>query len=298
VIRVHGIYDVEGWAYERRLLALKKYAPDDIEFSVGDTRFARDTPMDYDLVFLLCYGQCKRIRQHLRRVDSKALLMAGYNCGWGYRGEYYHELQQHADHVLFNNHENWIKHGKPLSTAWISNGVDRDVFNVQSPIADRSPRALWCGSEFHIKNNDVKNYLSLLRPLADRLERVGIASDFHVVDSHGEDRRTAQQMAAWYNTGTIYVVASDHEGTPNPALEAAACGCTVVSVCVGNMPELIEHRDNGVLVDRTLDDLFAGVQFATERYPALATAMQQTIEYWDWKYRAQQYFALFRKLIR
>ena len=46
-------------------------------------------------------------------------------------------------------------------------------------------------------------------------------------------------MAAWYDTGTVYVVASQFEGTPNPALEAASAGCVVVSTPVGNMPELI-----------------------------------------------------------
>ncbi|MEO8601389.1 MAG: glycosyltransferase [bacterium] len=39
------------------------------------------------------------------------------------------------------------------------------------------------------------------------------------------------------------------EGTPNPALEAAACGCTVVSTPVGTLPELIRDAANGYLVE-------------------------------------------------
>lgn len=295
--KILGLYDVKGWAYERRLRALEKYAPADLTINVGSVRFKRDDPLEYDLIFVLCYGQCKRVREHLTRLGNPAILVAGYNCGWQYRGEYYHELQQHADFVVFNNYANWFRHGKPPHTACISNGVDRELFRVHTPLGKRTPRVLWTGSRYHVQHGDVKNYVSLLEPLAKRLKLADIESDYWLVNSHGKERRDAAGMVQWYNTGTVYVVASDSEGTPNPALEAASCGCVICSTRVGNMPELIEHGINGALVDRTLDALYDGVQLCIQRYPEMCRAMQERIDWWDWRFRAEQYYVLFRQLI-
>jgi len=296
--RVHICYDVEGWCYHHRAAAIQKYAPDDCDVTIGLSGKALKSPLDYELILQLCYGQCGRLRKQRDRTDSKAVIVAGYNAGWGYRLEYFGYLQEHADHVVFNNHENWLKNGRPAGTSWISNGVDREVFRLTRPIEHRKPRVLWTGSEYHRQNGDVKGYDGLLLPLAARLRLDGIETDYWLVNSHGPLRRSLEQMAEWYQTGTVYVVASEMEGTPNPALEMASCGGVVCSTRVGNMPELIEHGINGVLVDRTLDDLYDGVTLCCERYQDMARAMQARIEFWDWKYRAAQYYALFRRLIK
>lgn len=295
--RIHICYDVEGWCYHNRALALQKHAPEWLTLTIGPSHAALKTALDYDLVLQLCYGQIERLRKQRDRVESKATIVAGYNAGWGYRLEHFSYLQEHANHVLFNNAENWEKHGRPTGTSCISNGVDRDVFGVTTPPVERKPRVLWTGSQFHQQNGDVKGYESLLKPLAAWLKLDGIPADYWLVDSHGPERKTADEMAAWYNTGTVYVVASEMEGTPNPALEMASCGGVVCSTRVGNMPELIEHGVNGALVDRTLDDLYAGVVLCCERYQSMTRAMQGRVEFWDWKYRAARYYALFRRLI-
>jgi glycosyltransferase involved in cell wall biosynthesis len=111
------------------------------------------------------------------------------------------------------------------------------------------------------------------------------------------DYRSRSELVDWYNTGTIYVVASSSEGTPNPALEAAACGCVVVSTPVGNMPELIEPGVNGELVPQDVDALEAAIWSCQERYEEMAQAMQDRITGWDWRGRAASYYALFDRLI-
>jgi len=104
-------------------------------------------------------------------------------------------------------------------------------------------------------------------------------------------------MAQWYNTGTVYVCTSLAEGTPNPALEAASCGCTIVSTPVGNMPELIEHGVNGYIVKWDVEAFLEHALTAINHQAALAQNMLKAIESWNWAERSKEFYNLFRKLI-
>jgi hypothetical protein len=144
----------------------------------------------------------------------------------------------------------------------------------------------------------LKGYDDLILPLRDRLTAKGIECDIRLVDSFGNGKLSPSQMADWYNTGTVLVCASDTEGTPNVALEAAACGCTLVSTPVGNMPELIRDGANGYLVQRYVQALEKGVDAACQNYPALAAEMQKDIRTWSWEDRCGAFFEAFRGMLR
>lgn len=302
---VHLIYDVPGWAYWRRAEAIKRYAPADMTVTTTayrDMRAGAAVRQDLyaelagcDLVFLMAYGACREIRAG---IGPGPVLACGYNCGVGYRREKLNELLEHSDHVIVNNRANWEACGRPERTTWISNGVDLEVFHVLIPPAWRRPRVLSIGSAYHQRHNDdLKGFRDILEPIRPELEQAGIACDFRVVDSVRGPKMDTAEMVRWYNTGTIYAVSSRHEGTPNPALEAAACGCVVVSTAVGNMPELIVSGQNGLIVDRTPEAFLAGILAAKDRHAEMSAAMQEAIGPWNWRERAGQYYDLFRRLL-
>jgi hypothetical protein len=154
---------------------------------------------------------------------------------------------------------------------------------------------LWCGSTRH---QQLKGYDDFILPLFAQLRSDGLDCEALLVDSRGPDRRNRQQMIEWYNQGTVLVCASETEGTPNPALEAAACGCTLVSTRVGNMPELIRTGHNGLLVEREAEALLLGVRQAVFDSVRLATNLQEDLRSWGWHSRSNQYYDLFRELIQ
>lgn len=307
--RIKLLYDVPGWAYAYRCEALAKYAPPDFHVTIerGNLGCFPDDPQDLHLQ--LCYSEAARLRSHLQRLGQKSIIVTGCNTGWQNEGpregrHHWDTMQNVSDWIIFNSRSAWGRAGQPAKSSWISNGVDREIFACRVPLEKRPPRVLWIGSFYHTEpKRDLKGYHSLLVPLKERLEARGIPCDWRRVDStstvtnNGNPHYSREEMVDWYNTGTIYVVTSQSEGTPNPALEAASCGCTLVSTLVGNMPELIEHGANGLLVERNLESVEAGVVEAVERYAQWGSAMQEKIAGWDWRIRTPEYYALFRRLL-
>src|SRR5262249_3208239 len=153
-------------------------------------------------------------------------IVAGWCNGFPHRIRFFLRTRFEADLWIFNNQTTWDGTGRLPRTCMIANGVDLDIFTTRRPPADRRPKVLWIGSEFYRR---LKGYDDIMIPLRERLAARDIECELLLVDSHSPQKRTQAQMAEWYNDGTVLVCASQSEGTPNPALEAAACGCTVVS---------------------------------------------------------------------
>jgi len=291
--KVKLLFDVAGWAYYWQCVAMKKYAPEDFEVSIG-SEYNDIRQKNYDLILQCAFSYAGQLKKCLIVAKQKTLVVSTYSVGWGYANTWLDGCIRDSDWVIVNNYDMWEKFGKHPKTITISNGVDLDIFGIRKPIEMRKSRVLWIGSSFHKK---VKNYDSILLPLSKQCQSEGIPVDFRLVDSCGKDRMNQDQMCTFYNSGTIYVCASSSEGTPNPALEAAVCGCTLVSSRVGNMPELIKDGINGYLCDTTIDSLMQGIRSAVSRNKELSINMQESIKSWGWKERSQQYFDFFRKVI-
>ena len=300
-------YDFEGWAYQRRAEALARLAPDDFRVRVARLQTAGLPPDQQrahraavlgerapDLAFVLNAPQAAGLSGAIREGGHPTRLVVAFNNGWPRYRDELHRWFEFADLVIFNNRDYWERAGRPLPSVAIANGVDLATFRVTEPVEGRRPRVIWCGSEY---NRAVKGYDELIVPLFARLREEGVECEELLVDSKSGTKRTAAEMAEWYNRATVLVVASDSEGTPNPALEAAACGCTIVSTRVGNMPELIRDGENGFLVDRDLESLHRGVQRAIAGHARLAAELGRDIAAWDWPRRAPEFFEVFRAVV-
>jgi len=290
------IYDSPGWAYYWQCMIMKKYAPSDMnitcEINTTNCNFLRSS--NCDLVLQMCHDDAGNTRKYINSLSNHTILVTIYSLGWNYNNQLLTDCIGPSDFVVCNNLEMWEKYGRNPKTCSISNGIDLNTYYVTTPIKERKHKVLWIGSVIH---RLVKNYDSIIVPLSEILRKENIAYDLRLVDSMGPNRMNQDQMREWYNTGTIYVVPSSNEGTPNPLLESSACGCIPVSTRVGNAPELITHGVNGYLCDTNAESLFRGIKEAIKNQ-TISENMQNTIKSWDWKERSEQYFDLFRKLIK
>ena len=323
------IYDIDGWAYHFRAQAIAHHAPGDFEVRLASYDLLTGTPQALaatedettrwehhhgsriqptaaerleailgasppDIVFVLCHHVLKHVRRVIRDRGWATRVVISWNNGWPRRRAEFDAAHRQADAMIINNRDYWERVGRLPRTHPISNGVDVEIFRPLSPPEGRGPRVLWCGSSYH---SVLKGHDDLVVPLFARLEEEGIASEALLVDSRGSDRLGQREMAQWYTRGTVLVCASESEGTPNTALEAAACGCTVVTTRVGNMPELIRDGVNGIFVDRDLNSLHAGVRRALADNVRLATNLNRDIQSWSWARRAPEFFSLFRDVL-
>lgn len=307
MLNVLVVYDVPGSAYYYESMAIARHAPVDMRVRLAAfSRFGDGTEEQHvaaldnvlgndppDILFLRCHYHASRFREALARRGWPTRLVVSWNDGWPRLEKEYRAVCAYADAVVVNNLEYWDRSGRPERSHHISNGVDLGTCGVRRPLAARRPRVLWCGSEYH---RLLEGYDHFITPMFDQLRAEGIECETLLVDSRAPGKRTPEEMAEWYNTGTVYVCASETEGTTSMALDAAACGCSVVSTAVGNMPELIRQGENGLIVPRDLDSLTAGVRRAVADYPQLASRLQHDIQCWGWNTRAEQFYALFRQL--
>jgi glycosyltransferase involved in cell wall biosynthesis len=290
------LFDVKGWAYWNRCAALAKYAPDDFTIHIGGTYGKAFRQHKYDLVLQLVYVCAGNVRKHIKANGYPMVLVSGFNVAASRRSAEFKQALKYSDHVVINSQACWEACGRDDRTSWISNGVDREIYRISVPPEKRKPKVLTIGSTFHAKSEGKKGFSDVLPEVERILKAKGLECDFRCVNSHKPPMK-APQMSEWYNTGTIYLVASANEGTPNPALEAASAGCVVVATPVGNMPELIQDGLNGRLVDRDPQLLAEACLEARDRYHDWQPAMEVAIRPWHWAVRGQQYYDLFRRLI-
>ena len=288
------VYDVHGWAYHFRAEALMKHAPIDFSVTISSSFKELLHKKDYDLVFFLPFSHISQLRAHCNQIGKNPVIVTSFNVGWGYANNWLEGAREYSDAVIIANFQMWDKSGRLPNTFYLPDGVDRDIFKCEVPVENRKPRLLWCGSEFHRK---IKGYDDILIPLRDRLSNYGLQLDLRLISSTGQAKYSSQQMARWYNTGTIYLCASLAEGTPLPVLEAAFCGCTIVSTPVGIVPELIEHGVNGYIVKWDVEAFLEHALAAIDHQAILTQNMLKSIESWSWAEKSKDFYNLFRKLI-
>jgi glycosyltransferase involved in cell wall biosynthesis len=177
------------------------------------------------------------------------------------------------------------------------NGVDTAFFRPPPEPRGRCPGQLrvgWAGS--------LANFGPEQRGFHDVIEpAIAAVSGATLLTAIREQRwRNREEMLDFYNGLDVYVCASRSEGTPNPCLEAAACGVPLVTTCVGNMPELVRDGENGLFFDRSVEDLAEKLTLLRDSpglASQLAARMLETVHLWDWRVQAENYARMFDALL-
>lgn len=109
-------------------------------------------------------------------------------------------------------------------------------------------------------------------------------------------------LALAYSAADVFVCPSREDNLPNTVMESLACGTPVVGFAVGGIPDMVEHKINGMLATphdpKELAEDIAYVLEDAERREAMGRAARRKVEEkYAYPVVAKQYISLYEQLL-
>ncbi len=296
--RILIIVDTPGWAHDRKSQALVDHLGQ--EFSITKRYHPDLRPQDFDEADLIVVwywmqlaGSPEIVAAMERNRDKLVLGICSHVELEGDKGQQGIDLLRRYGRGIFVHNrmlqQEWRGvFGKPLF--YTPNGVDVDFYRPSNLVRRPGPlRVGWAGS--------LDNFGRELRGFDLIQEACNDLAEVEFLPAIKEEgQKNADEMRDWYQDLDVYICASRCEGTPNPCLEAAACGLPIVTTPVGNMPEYLEDGVHGFFIERRLESIQAALRRLGED-PVLRARMSlanlEKIQTWSWAHQAEHYRQLF-----
>ena len=297
------IVDRPDWAHDLKTRALTAALAEQYRLVTRYRSEVSEADLDAaDLVLVyywLVIDQLSHLKRAFHRVRDRLMIgvCSEYELEGAWRRPGLRMLSTLPRAIFANN----LKLTKQLEATlgrevfYTPNGVDTSFFRpAPAPPPSAPLRVGWAGS--------LKNQSSAHRGVHEFIvPAVAAIEGVELCLAAREDRwRNAEEMRAFYQSLHVYVCASRSEGTPNPCLEAAACGLPIVTTPVGNMPELIRDGENGLFVVRDVDDIAAKLRRLRddpELREQMGRAARAAVEAWDWRHQAPRYAQMFQAVL-
>ncbi|MFZ1962178.1 MAG: glycosyltransferase [Roseiarcus sp.] len=196
----------------------------------------------------------------------------------------------------------------PAPAALTPDGVDLERFTPAkldrlTQVGHRPLRVGWVGNSAWGVDvlTDPKGFNTILQPALEQLREQGAK-----VEGVFADRKVQyiphHRMPDYYGSIDVLICVSTIEGTPNPVLEAMACGLPVISTDVGIVPEVFGPlQKEFILEERNVECLKSAVARLIgngELLKSLSDENLERIRDWDWSIRAEAFRSFFRKILQ
>lgn len=147
---------------------------------------------------------------------------------------------------------NKIKEKIPSTTTMLNNFVSMPVHQPSPEFSSSSYRFGFVGRLSHEKAAD--RFLDLAIQFPDhQFDLFGDGPEREQLESRKADNCTfhghQKNMKKVWQSIDVLVIPSRYEGLPMAALEAMSLGIPVIATAVGNLPQLINHSENGYLAN-------------------------------------------------
>lgn len=223
----------------------------------------------------------------------------------------------------------WLKNCAKKSTIFknnridvIPNSIDKDIFKpinkqrAQQILGLPQNKKFILFGSLHVLNDKNKGFdlfASALKKLSEsnvkNVEIIGFGTSnaFTIPNCYLKYHNFGTMndeisMALLYSAADVFVVPSIHENLPNTVMESLACGTPVVAFCVGGIPDMIDHMDNGYLAKPyQINDLANGIELIINNDSLTKVMSKKARETVELKYtyliQAKNYVNLFNSIL-
>lgn len=244
--RILVLADRRNWAYDHSAQHIKNILSERYEFSI---QYVEENPassvksFDPDLVHVCWWGENWH---HKLNLPKSQIMKEISSFRWREEAKFGYLDPKRFAEIYLNDAGTLISTSRKMQTTlndvkkilYTPNGIDPRTFFVESERT--GPMVIgWAGNI----NDPCKGIHDIIVPACEGNFRLLVASG---------NIKSRDDMRRFYNKIDVLCVASTAEGEPLPLIESLACGCFIVSVDVGIVPEIIKHGDNGLIVDRSI----------------------------------------------
>lgn len=291
--RILFLCDKKGWAFDTVARNLVFHLSNKYQFTI---KYIKDIPEinedHYDIIYLFFWGE----RYHKKFVKSKFKIVKEISSHrWEEEKEYGRHTSLEAldrymidagalvctSERLFNR---FTKIHTPVYHYPL--GIDTSVYTLGSK-KEGKLRIGWAGN---IKDKS-KGVNEILIPATRG------RYDFHTA----EGNMSTREMVGFYQKIDVICVASLAEGTPLPLIEGMACGCFPVCCNVGVVSEIVEHQENGLIVNRTIkafEEAFNWCENNLEYIRSISKKNSEYIhQYRSWKVSSEKFDDLLSSIL-
>lgn len=241
VPRVLVVADTPGWAWDRKAQEYARWTPPDV-FDVTVAYQTQGLPdlRTFDLIHLFEVSQLRVIPEGFDRPVIAGLTAMVW---WTWGAD---RMRAWADRcvALHGNSLMLVEQLRQFHSRvfYAPNGVDLLFWHRPEPRGAAQGFAV-C----HVGKPNPRKGSSLLIDAARRAD-----VPVYLCQRTAHIRLPSEDIRDIYRRSWAHVSPSDMDGTPNTALEAAACECALISTPIGNMPDVIVHGMNGFLIGQDL----------------------------------------------
>lgn len=325
------IVDKEDWAFANIAKQITKYLSEYYEFIIIPTEIVEKVQdvllmvQDCDLVHFFWRGFLYEAIDKYNLVNDAGMMGLDYNQ---FLKEYLYNLNISTcvyDHMYLDE-ENLIEtkeltdlcpnyyvssgilnkiynelpiNNKPICV--ITDGVELERFKPKKlerfdNVGERTIKIGWVGNsrwgEHDEKLKETKGVNTILKPAINELIDEGYNIEMYLADKN-ERMISHEDMPDYYNDIDIYICTSKTEGTPNPILEAMACGIPIISTDVGVVNELFgKLQKEYILKERTeecLKDTLKNIIKNPEIIKELSKENLNSIKDWTWSKKCEDF---------
>lgn len=250
--------DRPGWAFDITISNIYKYIEAEFDVSI---KYVVQKPFidsnEYDLIYVFWWGE--RYHRLFLEFDSKISVIKEISSHrWEFEKQYglhtskeaYFRFMRDASALFCTSLR--LKnqfHNVYSNLFYYPLGVNPEIFY---PIHKQN-KQLTFGWSGNIKDTK-KGFQDILIPASKGLVEIATANG----------KIPYSKMPNFYQKLDVICIASIEEGTPLPLLEAMACGCFPICTDVGVVPEIIEDKVNGLIVERNPTAFRNAIQWCLE----------------------------------